>query len=338
MTPNSFLNKSKKFILAISCFILLFILFQLLNFSSTGTDEKSQKDYFNGRFKTGGINLPKDLNFAGEKVPLNDFNIQESLDRELLINTYSPSQTLLLYKRANRWFPVIEPLLKKYGIPDDFKYIAVIESGLTNSVSPAGATGYWQMVDETAKSYGLIVDEEIDERYNMEKSTEAACKYFREAYEKFRNWTLAAASYNIGVTGLETQLSKQRTTTYYDLFLNEETGRYLFRILAIKDVLSRPSAYGYILGKKDLYPPIPTKKIQIDSSIGNLSEFALARGFNYKILKLLNPWLLSSYLNNTERKTFYIHLPAQGVNIFAWEEFSSEKDTIRTDSIHSHEN
>jgi membrane-bound lytic murein transglycosylase D len=320
-----FLIKSQKSLVAVICFLLLFVVVKLFNYSSTNSSNNG-KDYINSHFKTFSLNIPKDLSFAGEKVPLTDYAIIESLDRELLINTYWQSQTLLLFKRANRWFPVIEPILKKNNIPDDFKYLAVVESGLTNIVSPAKATGYWQILEETGKNYGLAINENVDERYSMEKSTEAACRYFKEAYQKFNNWTLVAASYNLGIGGISGQLEKQKVQNYYDLYLIDETTRYVFRVLAVKDILSRPEAYGFVIRKKDLYPTIPVKKLQIDSSISDLTNFAISQGINYKILKLLNPWLRGSSLDNPDKKTFSIQLPKKGVNILEWEEFS-EKDT-----------
>lgn len=329
-----FWNRSKRPLLAFCCFLLLFIVVKVFNFSTgSGDADAGNKDYLNSHFKTVGINIPKDLNFAGEKVPLNDFAIVESLDRELLVNTYWQSQTLLLFKRANRWFPVIEPILKRNGVPDDFKYVAVVESGLLNIVSPAKATGYWQIVAETGKTYGLEINEEVDERYSMEKSTEAACKYFRESYEKFNNWTLVAASYNMGISGVAAQLEKQKVNNYYDLFLNDETARYMFRVLAVKDILSRPRAYGFMLRKQDLYRPIPTRNVAVDSSVTDLADFALSYGINYKILKLLNPWLRSSSLINEGRKVYQIELPGKGVNIFEWDEFADQESmSVQTDS------
>jgi membrane-bound lytic murein transglycosylase D len=332
---KTFWNRSQKHLLAFCCFILLFVTVKLFSFSSDNTTgDNLNKDYINSHLKIAGLRIPKDLNFCGEKVPLSDFTVIESLDRELLINTYWQSQTLLLYKRANRCFTIIEPILKRNGIPDDFKYIPVVESALTNIVSPAKATGYWQIIEETGRNYGLEINNEIDERYSLERSTEAACRYFKEAYQKFKNWTLVAASYNMGIGGVSAQLDKQKVNSYYDLYLNDETARYIFRLLAVKDILSRPKAYGFMLRKQDLYPPIPTKKIAVDSSIINLADFALMQGINYKILKLLNPWLRASSLNNPEKKTYHIELPKQGVNIFEWGEFSNSELTLeQTDSV-----
>ncbi len=321
----SFFKNSWRPISAVACFFLLFFIVRIFSFSSD-TENNSGKDYHNSHYKVYSLRIPKDLNFAGEQVPVNDFTVAESIDRELLINTYWQSQTLLLFKRANRWFPVIEPILKRNNIPGDFKYIALVESGLTNVVSPAGATGYWQLIESTGANYGLEIDEDVDERYSIERSTEAACKYFLEAYKKLNNWTLVAASYNLGIGGVEVQLQKQQVKNYYDLFLNDETSRYVFRILAMKDILTRPEAYGFVLRKQDLYPRIPTVKIVCDSSISDLPQFAITNGTNYKILKLLNPWLRKDFLSNADNKKYYIELPKKGVDFTKWESYL-ETDT-----------
>ncbi|MCX7797779.1 MAG: lytic transglycosylase domain-containing protein [Melioribacter sp.] len=253
--------------------------------------------------------LPHELDFCGEKVPLEDIDVKERIERELLVNVYWYSSTILAIKRANRWFPVIEPILKKYGIPEDFKYLAVIESNLSNVVSPAGAVGFWQLMESTAKKYGLEVTKEVDERYNIEKSTEAACKYLREAYSKYRSWTLAAASYNYGMNGIDIQVSRQKTKNYYNLFLNTETYRFVARIIAMKEIMNNPEKYGYFLKEEELYKPIETKEIKVKSSVNDLVVFAKEHNINYKILKLLNPWLRENYLPNKSKKTYLIKIP-----------------------------
>mgnify|MGYP001589560872 FL=1 len=190
-------------------------LIKLFSYSiSDNLSDADYQDYFNASYKTFSIRIPKNLNFAGEKTPITDFSVREATERELVINTYWQSQSLLLHKRANRWFPVIEPILEKNGIPADFKYIALIESQLTNVVSPQGATGFWQIIESTGNGYGMEITEEVDERYHVVKSTEAACKYFKEAYKIFNNWTLVAASYNLGMGGVQGQLDKQRVSNY----------------------------------------------------------------------------------------------------------------------------
>lgn len=260
-------------------------------------------------YKVFSLPTPEKITFAGEEVPLATFGVREKLDRELLVNTYWHSNTLLMFKRSNRWFPVIEPILAANGIPDDFKYLAVIESGLTNAVSPAGATGFWQFLKSTGQSYGLEVNNEVDERYHVTKSTEAACKYLNDAYEKFGDWALVAASYNMGMGGLNKQLKRQKVDRYWDLLLNEETSRYVYRILAIKEILNSGSTYGFVVRPADLYPPYDVREVTIDSSVADLADFAIEEGVNYNILKSLNPWLRQSYLNNAKRQEYAVLLP-----------------------------
>lgn len=295
--------------------LLLLVPLEFLIFSSKmSTEDDLYWKSFLASNRTYGVIVPRDLTFADEKVPVSDFTVTESMERELIVNTYYHSQTILMHKRANRWLPFIASILKSNGVPDDFKYIALIESNLTNTISPKGATGFWQFVDGAGKQYGLEVNDEIDERYNLEKSTEAACKYFKEAYRTFGNWTLAAASYNMGIDGLKNQLEKQKANSYYDLALNEETARYIYRILAVKEIMIHPKKYGYLLRNKDLYPPIPTQKIQIDSSITDLADFAITNKVSYKILKYFNPWLRKTSLMNRNKKTYFIEFPKPGYN------------------------
>jgi hypothetical protein len=258
------------------------------------------------------VGLPTEIDFAGEAAPLTIVDVRERLDREMIINTNLHSSTTLIFKRASRAFPVIEPILKKYGVPDDFKYLAVIESGLVNAVSPAGARGVWQFMPETAKEKGMEVNDFVDERYHLEKSTEAACRYLLEAKNKFGNWTLAAASYNGGMFGINRQLESQQVTDYYDVLLTEETSRYVFRILALKEIMQNPAKYGFDIPKDQLYYPIEIKKIEIDTPIANLSSFAKEMGINYKILKLHNPWLRDKKLDNKSNKKYILEIPTEG--------------------------
>lgn len=258
------------------------------------------------------LDLPENINFAGEPVPVSDPDVYERMDRELLVNTYWQSNGLLLIKRAHKYFPVIEPILKENGVPDDFKYLAVIESGLQNVVSPANATGFWQILKETGKEYGLEVNENVDERYHLIKSTEAACKYLKKAKERFGSWTLAAAAYNAGQAGISNQLDRQKTSGYYDLLLGEETGRYVFRILAVKEILSNPAKYGFNFEKDHLYTFVPTYPVEVDTSISDFADFAKNYDINYKILKIHNPWLRETKLNNFSKKKYYIEIPEKG--------------------------
>lgn len=294
---------------------LLIAGFGTANFFGYSTNEKeidqSHQDYFNRDYRVYSLILPQSMTFAGEKVPLELSDVKEKLDRELLVNTYWQSNTLLYLKKANKYFPIIEPILKKNGIPEDFKYLAVIESGLTHVVSPSGATGFWQIMKATGKEHGLEVNSEVDERYHIEKSTEVACQYLNEAHNKFGSWSVAAGSYNMGKNGMERQLKKQQTNNYYDLLLNEETSRYVYRILAAKEILSNPKKYGFYYRDQDLWNYIETDTLTIDTSISNLSDFAKTQGFNYKILKHFNPWLRKNQLNNKTQKKYIIKFPKE---------------------------
>ncbi len=258
------------------------------------------------------LEMPEGLNFADELVPVESPDIYERMDRELLVNTYWQSNGLLMFKRAQKYFPIIEPILKKNGVPDDFKYLAVIESGLTNAKSPAGASGVWQIMKATGRENGLEVNSNVDERYNLEKATEVACDYLIKAKNKLGSWTLAAAAYNAGNTGVSRRLKEQGVSGYYDLLLGEETGRYVFRIVALKEILSNPDKYGYNFNTSDLYKPVPTYTIEVDSSVTDFSQFAKRFGVNYKILKLHNPWLREKHLNNSSKKSYLIEIPKEG--------------------------
>ncbi|HRH70502.1 MAG TPA: lytic transglycosylase domain-containing protein [Flavobacteriales bacterium] len=267
---------------------------------------------FNDGYKVFSLTLPNELTFCGEDVPLERLDVRERLDRELLVNTYWQSNTLLAHKRAARWFPLIEAVLKREGVPEDMKYIAVIESGLTNVVSPAGATGYWQFMKETGIKHGLEVNGEVDERYHMEKSTVAACRYLKNGYAKYGSWALAAASYNLGQGGVDKQLGRQKRDNYFDLLLNEETARYVYRIIAMKEIIRDPERYGFHLRKKDLYAPYLTRTVEITGPVADLADLAIAQGTDYKTLKLLNPWLRDNHLTNREGRTYTVLLPAEG--------------------------
>lgn len=267
---------------------------------------------------------PVDLTFAGEEVPMDNIVVKEALDREIHSNTYWHSNTFFYLKRANRWFPLIEQILEEEGVPEDFKYLAVIESGLQNATSPSGAKGFWQFMKKTGLDYGLEISDEVDERLHLEKATYAACDYLKKAHDKFDNWTLAAASYNMGKSGLQGQLSKQKAENYYDLLLNIETGRYVYRILAVKAIFENPEQYGFNYRPEDLYPPYQTKEIQVDSSITNIVEFANTLGSNYKTVKILNPWLKGNSLNNGKGKTYEFLLPVTDSGLDMIGEYSTK--------------
>jgi hypothetical protein len=264
---------------------------------------------FNDNYKVFSLTLPNELTFCGEKVPLERLDVRERLDRELLVNTYWQSNTLLAHKRAARWFPMIERIMQEEGVPDDLKYIAVIESGLTNVVSPAGATGYWQFMKETAIQYDLEVNGEVDERYNVEKSTRAACKYLKRAHAHYGKWALAAASYNLGQGGVDKQLGRQKQDNYFDLLLNDETARYVYRILAMKEIISNPERYGFHVREKDLYAPYRTRTMEVTGTTSDLADLAIAQGTDYKTLKMLNPWLRDNKLTNRDNRTYTFLMP-----------------------------
>lgn len=272
------------------------------------TPVKKEKDY-----AVYALEVPKDISFAGEFVPVNDPDVFERLDRELLVNTYWQSNGLLMFKRAEKYFPIIEPILQENDVPNDFKYLAVIESGLLNARSPAGAQGVWQIMKGTGREYGLEINESVDERCHIEKATKVACKYLKRAKDRLGSWTLAAAAYNAGVAGMKRRLNEQDVDTYYNLLLGEETGRYVYRILALKDIMSNPKKYGFNFNDSDLYKFIPTRLVKVDSSVRNLSQFAKTFGLNYKILKLHNPWLRKRSLINSSRKVYEIRIPEKDV-------------------------
>lgn len=261
------------------------------------------------KYNIYAVNTPKNISFANEKTPINQLDIRERFDKEILINTYWQSKTILLIKRAEKYFPIIEPILKQYNIPDDFKYLALAESGLENITSPSGAKGFWQILKKTGIELNLEINQDIDERYHLEKSTEAACIYIKQAYEMFKNWTLAAAAYNMGPYGLKKAIEQQQVNNYYDLMLNDETYRYVFRILALKEILENRELYGFIINENDYYQTNKLYSIKVDTAIHNIAEFALEKKHNYKILKQHNPWILGNKLPNPNNQLYFIKLP-----------------------------
>lgn len=300
----------KRLVIVLSLSALAFTAGTLFVFwTNPSCDDGYFKESFNSHYGVYALVIPDSLSFAGEQAPMSAWDIRERFDRELLVNTYWQSNTLLYLKRANRWFPVIEPILAAHGVPDDFKYLALIESGFMNVVSPAGAAGYWQLMERTARELGLEVNAQVDERFHVEKATVAACQYLLDSYRRFGSWTLAAAAYNMGNAGINRQLETQKVKNYYDLHLNEETSRYLFRLLAVKHIFADPKASGFHLRQKDLYQPQEFRTIAVDTTITSLSDFAISHGTNYKMLRLLNPWLRSTELPNRLRKVYEIKLP-----------------------------
>lgn len=253
--------------------------------------------------KINSICSDRKFDFAGEDLPVYDIDVKERLDREVLINTYWQSNTLLSLKLADKYFPIIEPILKQQNIPDDFKYLALIESGLRDVVSPAGAAGKWQIMKETGKNYGLEINDDVDERYHLEKATYIACRYFQQAYDTFGSWTAAAASFNIGIAGLKNRLKEQKVTNFYDLWLNSETSRYVFRIVAMKEVYKYPKAFGYYYEKSESYKPEEYEMATIFEPT-DLIEYAACYNMKYKELRALNPWLRSYKLPNKNGRLY----------------------------------
>lgn len=300
---------SKTFLIAV--LVLLLGLFVQAIQAPSGTIPKSQ-DKISQPLRVEALALPNSMTFAGEKVPLQDTDVRERLDREIHVNTYWHSNMLLMIKKANRFFSEITPLLKKYNLPDDFKYLAVAESGLDNVTSSAGASGFWQFMKATGKQYGLEINSYVDERYNLELATKVAAQYLINSKELFGSWTNAAAAYNAGNAGLSKQMKRQDAADYYSLLLNSETSRYVFRILAFKEILSNPEKYGFYVDQQDLYQAIPTKTIVVDTPIEDFVIFAKQQGINYKTLKIHNPWLRDTFLKNASGKKYYIKIPKPG--------------------------
>ena len=259
--------------------------------------------------------VPSSITFCGKNIDLTRYDRYERMDRELLAFTYMHSTSIQMIKKANRYFPIVEPILKANGIPDDFKYLMVIESNLNpNARSSAGAAGLWQFMQTTGREYGLEVNKNIDERYHVEKATEAACKYLKDAYDKYQDWIAVAASYNAGQARISTQFEKQQVDDMLDLFLVEETARYVYRIIAAKIMFSNPSAFGFRLRTKDLYMPIPYKEVTVNTGISNLAEWAKKQGITYALLKNMNPWLRDNFLQNVSKRTYTLKIPtAEGM-------------------------
>jgi hypothetical protein len=255
--------------------------------------------------------VPKTFDLFGEKMPLEVWDIRERFDRELLVNTYMQGSTAYIIKLMARWLPMIEERLKANNVPDDFKYLCIAESALQNQISKAGAVGFWQFMSGTAPQYGLYIDHEVDERYNAEKATDAACKYLKDAYNKFGNWTAAAASYNCGMGGFNGAMTKQGESSFYKLLLPEETMRYIFRIAALKQILSNPKAAGFFLQDDDVYKPLHVERTTITFGIGDLVQFAKNKGTDYKTLKMLNPWLRNNTFTNAKQREYTLLLPGK---------------------------
>ena len=298
-----------------SLFSIVFLTHFFISSTYTSNSDTVHQQGFNSKYNVYSVLKPDNLKFANENIPQSTFDVWERLDKELLKNIYWQSNTLLYFKRANKYFPIIEEILEKNNIPSDFKYLALIESGFEYKVSPSGAAGFWQIMKGTAREYGLEVNYAIDERYHLIKSTEAACKYLQKAYDKFGSWTMAAASYNMGINGVQRQVKKQNTNNYFNLYLNDETSRYVFRIIVIKEIMENPRKYGFVFRQNDLYSYPSVNQIRVDSTINNLYSFAQENDINYKILKRFNPWLRTSKLPDESRRVYYIDIPKKSEDL-----------------------
>jgi hypothetical protein len=293
-----------RFLFFFSLYIVTLLFINGIDKSKTDPVTSTSKTY-----KIKALKLPKNLNLAGERVPIEKADIRERMDRELLVNTYWQSNGLLLLKRANKYFPVLEPLLKKHGIPDDFKFLALAESAFIDETSSAGAAGMWHFIKSTGKEYGLEINKNVDERYHIEKSTKVAAAYLKKAKKRLGSWTLAAAAYNAGNAGVARRLKAQQVSNYYDAILPDETERYVFRIIALKEIISNPKKYGFVFDQEDLYTLSKTRTVKVDTAITNIASFAKGYGLNYKELKLYNSWLRENKLNNKSRKLYEIKIP-----------------------------
>ncbi|HEX2969635.1 MAG TPA: lytic transglycosylase domain-containing protein [Bacteroidales bacterium] len=317
-------NRDSKTILTVFVVISssIVILAVALGFKQGGSDNAGiQRDTI---YTVRPFIIPDLVTFAGERMPLENFDTKESLEREILTSAYRHSSTILIIKRANRYNPIIEKILAKNGIPEDFKYLVAAESEYNNVISPAGATGFWQIMSGTGKEEGMEINSVVDERYDIEKSTQFACDFFKKSYQKFGNWTMVAASYNGGRAGLDLQIEIQKQNNYYDLLLNDETARYVFRVVAYKLIISNPSAYGFDIPEEDLYPEMKYYEVKVDTAVSDFSKFAGKFNTNYKLLKYLNPWLRKPYLTPRSNKEYTIKIPAEGMR-------NLEKTIILTD-------
>lgn len=301
---------SKPFYILVTLSVSALTAIITLNFADKNSDnDEHYQQAFQSNVKIYAPVIPDSMSFCGERVPLELYHVYERMDRELMVNVYWQSNIMLLIKRANRYFPQIEALLKEHHIPEDFKYLALAESGFVHATSSAGAAGFWQFIKSSGSRHGLEINNDIDERYNLEKATIAAIKHLRASYKAFGSWTLAAAAYNTGDSNIKRHIENQKITEYYNMHLPDETLRYVFRILALKTICEDPQAFGIVLRKKDLYPPIPVKTLVVDTTITNLFAFARQQGTTYQQLRALNPWMRSSKLPNKSKKTYSISIP-----------------------------
>lgn len=296
--------KHRKHLLSLGVFLGVAFIFSLISYNYRSGGLRNKKELTKFRY-----DLPANLSFAGEEIPVSDFESRSLFDSTLHTFTYSQTHSKDLHARAHQWFPVIEPILRKYKVPSDLKYIALVESGFSINTSSKGAQGYWQFMAATAGTYGLTINEEIDERYDIEKSTIAACRFFLDAYKDLKSWTLSAAAYNMGLPGLQKRMLKQGADSYYEMMLNRETAGYMYRVLALKTVIEHPEKYGYELNRKNYYPRLNLLAVKVDSSISDLSRFASSYRTSADVIRILNPWIKGNSLTNNEMKRYVIKLP-----------------------------
>lgn len=302
--------------LSISILLILGLTYIAISAFTNTSKEKSKETStptknFQEDYNVFSLKIPENPTFAGEPIPIQDADVYERFDRELLVNTYWQSNGILLIKRAKKYFPIIEPILKEEGVPDDFKYLALAESALLNVTSPAGAKGFWQIMPATARDYGLEVNGNVDERFHIEKATRFACEYLKSAKEKFGSWALAAAAYNAGRSYILSELDRQEVNGYYDLLLGDETSRYVFRIAAMKTIFENHEQFGFQIDDDHYYKPFAYKTVEVDSAISNLAAFAKDYGMSYKVLKIFNPWLREKKLRNRSGKLYQIKIPTE---------------------------
>ncbi len=289
-------------------YALVVVILSAVSYGSITVHNAFQQDPLPQMIKSPSINKPFD--FAGEEIPMDNQDVLDRLDRELIMNSYLHGSTLLNLKMASRYFPMIEPILKQQGIPDDFKYLVPVESNFLNATSPSGAKGFWQFMAPTAKELGLRINDKVDERYNVELATKAACVFINDLHDKFGNWTLTAAAYNGGAGRINKEMKSQKVSNFYDLYLNAETSKYVFRILAIKEVMSNPESFGYDVEQVNMYKPIQvSKKLTIDTTIQSLTNFAISNGTTYRMLRYLNPWIIDRDLPASPGKSYEILIP-----------------------------
>jgi membrane-bound lytic murein transglycosylase D len=302
--------RKKSWGIVLSIIVILNIGIVALLITGTTANEESDGAALKTPAAFAAVEIPDSVVFAGEPVPLWRFDVREALDRELLVNSYFHSQTIRYIKMAPRYFSMIEPILKEKGVPDDFKYLAVAESGFNpRAVSPARAVGLWQFLQGTGRDYGLEINGEVDERYHVEKSTYAACDYLLDSYERYGSWAIVAAAFNAGNRGVQRQMERQKNVSYYDLLFGEETSRYVFRIIALKLIMENPGKYNFLIAEEEKYPLVQTRDVEISGKVEDFADFALEQGINYKLLKDFNPWLRDNFLTNSGGKKYTVKIP-----------------------------